>query len=151
LPCALRCPAKSSTRRRNADVLTKLINIFGSKDVFVQEYQTLLADRLVALTDYGTDREVRNVELLKLRFGDAAMVGCEVMLRDVAESRRLDALVHSTHLRTANPVHPHILSRLFWPTFRSEEVVLPDTLQRCVVARRGQLENASRPLTPPRA
>jgi hypothetical protein len=51
--------ALSSASRRPADVLTKLVQIFGNKDRFVQEYERLLADRLLALSDYDTDNEVR--------------------------------------------------------------------------------------------
>ncbi len=37
--------------------------------------------------------QIRNVELLKLRFGDDALHLCEVMLKDIAESRRIRALL----------------------------------------------------------
>ena len=39
-------------------------------------------------------REVRNLELLKKRFGDGALQSCEVMLRDIAESKRVTQAVH---------------------------------------------------------
>lgn len=35
------------------------------------------------------------MELLKLRFGDASLHSCEVMLKDVGDSKRLDAYVHN--------------------------------------------------------
>lgn len=34
--------------------------------------------------------QTRNVEILKLRFGEAALQLCDVMLKDVADSRRID-------------------------------------------------------------
>lgn len=34
------------------------------------------------------------MELLKLRFGEDEMHKCEVMLKDLADSKRLDNLVH---------------------------------------------------------
>ena len=49
----------------------------------------MLADKLLTAPDYETEREVRNLELLKKRFGEAALAQCEVMLRDVAESKRV--------------------------------------------------------------
>ena len=38
----------------------------------------MLADRLLAKTDYDCDREIRTLELLKLRFGDTNLNNCEV-------------------------------------------------------------------------
>ena len=70
-----------------------LVNIYGSKELFVTEYRTLLAERLLALTDFNTDKEVRNLELLKLRFGEDQMHMCEIMLKDIAESKRLGLLI----------------------------------------------------------
>ena len=35
-----------------------LVNIYGSKDLFVSEYRTLLADRILSLFNYDVDREV---------------------------------------------------------------------------------------------
>lgn len=38
----------------------------------------MLADKLLAKADYDCSREVRTLELLKLRFGDANLHNCEV-------------------------------------------------------------------------
>ena len=40
---------------------------------------------------------MRHLELLKKRFGDAALASCEVMLRDVDESRRITKQIHQVH------------------------------------------------------
>ena len=40
--------------------------------------RAMLADRLLAKTDYDCDREIRTLELLKLRFGDTNLNNCEV-------------------------------------------------------------------------
>ncbi len=39
--------------------------------------RSLLADKLLAKTDYDCDREIHTLELLKLRFGDANLHNCE--------------------------------------------------------------------------
>jgi len=39
--------------------------------------RVMLADRLLAKADYDCSREVRTLELLKLRFGDANLHNCE--------------------------------------------------------------------------
>lgn len=41
----------------------------------------MLADKLVNNLAYDTDREVQNLELLKLRFGESSMHHCEIMVR----------------------------------------------------------------------
>lgn len=38
----------------------------------------MLADKLLAKADYDCDREIRTLELLKIRFGDNNMHNCEV-------------------------------------------------------------------------
>ena len=85
-----------------------MVSIYDSKDLFVKELQVLLAQRLLAVTDGNYEREVRhissewerwvliggiqrrNIEILKIRFGEAALQVCEVMLRDMTDSRRID-------------------------------------------------------------
>ena len=44
-------------------------------------HRAMLADRLLAKTDYDCDRELRTLELLKVRFGEANLHNAEVMLR----------------------------------------------------------------------
>ena len=105
------------------------MNVYGSKEVFVNEYKSLLAEKLLAKADYDTEqcvgvagrvyftcnsisccccvcdaswhgwgqagglhaftetigfflrcREVRTLELLKLRFGESAFLSCEIMV-----------------------------------------------------------------------
>jgi anaphase-promoting complex subunit 2 len=70
-----------------------LVNIYGSKELFVNEYRTLLADRILTQFNYEIEKEIRYLELLKLRFGETQLHYCEVMLKDVADSKRLNARV----------------------------------------------------------
>ena len=39
-------------------VCSMLVNIYGSKDLFVSEYRTLLADRILSSFNYDTEKEV---------------------------------------------------------------------------------------------
>lgn len=41
----------------------------------------MLSDRLLAKTDYDCERELRTLELLKVRFGEANLHNAEVMLK----------------------------------------------------------------------
>ncbi|GJJ13406.1 hypothetical protein Clacol_007660 [Clathrus columnatus] len=109
-----------------ADVLTTLVSIYDSKDLFVKELQVLLAQRLLVIHDGNDDRERKNIEILKLRFGDAALQVCEVMLRDMSDSRRIDQ-----HIQSHNPsvVHPTIISANFWPSLQSSTLKMPGQFQ----------------------
>jgi anaphase-promoting complex subunit 2 len=112
-----------------------LINIYGSRDLFVDEYTNMLADRLLAITDFNTDKEIKNIELLKLKFGENSFQRAAIMLRDMMQSKRVNALIvpkiantEDTHINV--PLSATVVSGLFWPAFKSETVALPEPVQR---------------------
>lgn len=88
--------SSSSMASKSKDIISMLIGIHGSKESFIVEYANLLASRLLALSDFATEQEVKNVELMKLKFGEATMHQCEVMLKDMAESKRANTNIHHT-------------------------------------------------------
>lgn len=77
-----------------------MVNIYGSKELFVNEYRSLLADRILTTFSYNTDKELRYLEMLKLRFGESQLHCCEVMLKDIADSKRLNAHLNSGEVKT---------------------------------------------------
>ncbi|KAG1742334.1 uncharacterized protein EDB91DRAFT_1128723 [Suillus paluster] len=111
---------------KSSDVISTIVSIYDTKDLFVKELQVLLAQRLLAVKDGNFDRERRNVEILKIRFGEAALQVCEVMLRDMTDSRRIDQHVQS---QKASSMHPTIISRHFWPALESSDMVMPGQFQ----------------------
>ena len=40
------------------DILSMLVQIYGSKELFVTEYRFILAEKLLKKVDYDTDKEV---------------------------------------------------------------------------------------------
>ena len=56
-----------SLNRPGLDVLALLVTIYGSVDLFVQEYKQQLCDRLLASLEPDLDFELTNLELLKIR------------------------------------------------------------------------------------
>jgi len=156
-----------------SDIISTLVSIYDSKDLFVKELQVLLAQRLLALKDDDVEkveREVllfayyrihkmlmsppfpleqrRNIEILKIRFGEVALQVCEVMLRDMTDSKRIDGHVQSQQpvsfyasdarlnpdreLKTQSVIHPTIISRHFWPSLESSDITMPGQFQKCV-------------------
>ncbi|KAJ3907968.1 hypothetical protein F5879DRAFT_939513 [Lentinula edodes] len=108
-----------------SDVISTLVSIYDSKDLFVKELQVLLAQRLLAITDDNTEKvekERRNIEILKIRFGEAALQVCEVMLKDMTDSKRIDGHVQS---QKASVIHPTIISKIFWPMLEATGIIMP--------------------------
>ena len=126
---------------KNTDVIGSLINLFETKDVFVKELQSTLADRLLK-NKPDLNQEISVLEHLKLRFGDSALQGCEVMLRDVLDSRKVDYVIRRDLEKEEAwgqmdkkdggiELHAKILSRLFWPSMVEQSFnVPPEVLER---------------------
>ncbi|MCJ1313954.1 hypothetical protein MMC25_007634 [Agyrium rufum] len=115
-------------KSKGSDVIGTLISLFGTQDIFVKEFQLILGSRLLK-KELEFEGETRVLELLKLRFGDASLQACEVMLHDVHESRRADVAIRKGGKTLSAPqstqFHSRILSRLFWPPLHTEEFILP--------------------------
>ena len=89
----------------DTDIISMLINIYGSKELFVGEYRTMLGQKLVKDSTFELNKEKRNLELLKLRFAEGAgtnssgrvtsLHSCEVMLKDVTDSNRLSRRIQA--------------------------------------------------------
>ncbi|KAJ3615443.1 hypothetical protein Zmor_016414, partial [Zophobas morio] len=90
--------------------------IYGSKERFAADYHAVLAETLLLSENCDLDKELRNLELLKARFGEDLFLKCTVMLEDVAESRRLNAILGQREL----PLQTLIISKLFWPSLHEE-------------------------------
>jgi anaphase-promoting complex subunit 2 len=129
-------------KSKSSDVIDSLISLFESKETFVKELQALLCDRLLQKRE-GFDQEISVLELLKVRFGDSALQACEVMLKDISDSRRVDSSVRKdqglskppSRMHSKRPAHVHIpelhakiLSRFFWPEIQDQEFKVPDEI-----------------------
>ncbi|XP_075999139.1 anaphase-promoting complex subunit 2 isoform X2 [Genypterus blacodes] len=131
---------KTGSKRRSSDIISLLVSIYGSKEIFINEYRTVLADRLLHQLNYNTGREIRNVELLKLRFGESHMHYCEVMLKDMADSRRINSNIREEESKLGEeeqpplPLSSIILSSEFWPQLKEEKLELPPVVCQAMEA-----------------
>lgn len=130
-------------RPKSEDVIGTLISALGAEDVFINEFQNIIAERLLSSQE-RFDQEIKVLQLLKKRFGESALQSCDVMIRDIKDSSRLDPYVRRTQFvaqfRTprandASAQEPadfrytaRILSRLFWPTMNKEHFLLPQPI-----------------------
>ncbi|RDA95971.1 hypothetical protein CP533_5857 [Ophiocordyceps camponoti-saundersi (nom. inval.)] len=116
-------------RPKSEDVIGTLIGALGSHDIFIKEFQLIVAERLLS-TQSDFHQEVKVLGLLKKRFGEVALQNCDVMIKDIYDSRRVDATL-CKNLRPYPGVpayHSKILSRLFWPSLRKEGFRVPATV-----------------------
>lgn len=82
--------AESRLFRESADVFNMLVSIYDCRDLFVKEYQNLLANNLI---EHGwgkqMDAESRYLDHMKKRFTEGELNQCEVMLKDIRDSAKL--------------------------------------------------------------
>eukprot|EP01084_Bolivina_argentea_P121626 215540_1 len=120
---------------KSADILSLLVSIYGSKELFVTEYRVMLADKLLNSFDFSADKERQTLELLKVRFGEDSMKPCDVMIRDVDESKRISDHVQDL-LKKAESISNHnqdnttsprvnldaiMISSEYWPPLNMDE------------------------------
>ncbi|KAI1403410.1 hypothetical protein F4819DRAFT_495429 [Hypoxylon fuscum] len=116
--------------RKSEDVIGTLIGALGSPEVFIKEFQSIIGERLLSEQD-GFKQEVNVLELLKKRFGESSLQACDVMIKDIQDSTRLDGVIHRGAVNHPEKVdrdwtiHARILSRLYWPEVGEERFHLP--------------------------
>ncbi|KJH41934.1 cullin family protein [Dictyocaulus viviparus] len=124
-------PGESGRFRQAADVFNMLVSIYGSKEMFVKEYRQLLAERLTSSNTKDPIFERRYLDLLKLRFNEGELQQCEVMLKDIRDSQRIDRTALG---RKCVPISACIISSHFWPKIDSETVTeFPTVLEEALV------------------
>jgi len=152
---------RSRKRRQLRDIIGLLIGIYGGKELFVNEYRFMLADKLLQKSNYDAERETLALELLKNKFGEAHLHDCEVMLRDVQDSRRVNANVKTrpaegtplakegirvTEMLKESPVQALIISRLYWPkdiAKGAQTIIAPLSTSSILPSQRQQHQNNS--------
>lgn len=143
-------------RSKSADIIGTLIGVLGSQELFIKEFQNIIGENLLK-HDAGFEKEIKVLELLKVRFGEAPLQSCEVMLKDIQDSKKVDGLIRrdqkldptNEEINTAQAnfdnvgsghmapegmlkpsLHAKILSRLFWPQLNDESYRIPDEVAR---------------------
>ncbi|KAI1435065.1 Cullin family protein [Xylaria sp. CBS 124048] len=118
-------------RRKSEDVIGTLISALGSSpEVFIKEFQNIIGERLLSDQE-SFDQEVGVLDLLKKRFGESSLQACDVMIKDIQDSRKLDGAMHRRILNTPDEaariknIHARVLSRLYWPEVGEESFQLP--------------------------
>ncbi|RKF65147.1 Anaphase-promoting complex subunit 2 [Golovinomyces cichoracearum] len=139
-------------RSKNADIIGTLIGVLGSREIFIKEFQKIIGDSFLRY-DGVFSKEIKVLELLKVQFGEAPLQACEVMLKDIQDSQKLDYIIRKIqNLKPDRPetqqtekyhqklqkinlenssdpsLHAKILSRFFWPELHTESYRIPDEI-----------------------
>lgn len=91
------------------DVIWFLLTLYDRED-FINELKNILGDHLLKSQDPEYEKEIRLLELIKLRLGDDKLQACEVMLRDVLDSKRINTSIREDQdevLKTPILPSPH--------------------------------------------
>ncbi|KAH7095154.1 hypothetical protein FB567DRAFT_21611 [Paraphoma chrysanthemicola] len=83
------------------DVIWFLLTLWERED-FINELKNIYGDHLLRCQDPEYEKEIRLLELIKVRLGDDKLQACEVMLRDVLDSKRINASIRAAS-NTAPP------------------------------------------------
>lgn len=123
------------------DVIWFLLTLWERED-FINELKNIYGDHLLRCQDPEYEKEIRLLELIKIRLGDDKLQACEVMLRDVLDSKRINASIRATNTSTKPTFQT--------PDARSNAPQTPDGLQpRTPRPRRGAASAAkAAPTTP---
>lgn len=108
------------TNFRFQDTLSLVLNMFDSVDVLLKTYRSMLAEQLLSKDNFDVDEELQTLELLKMLFGESKLHNCEVMLKDMADSKRLLQTIKSEHVfEEQKSILPNakVVSDHYWPSF----------------------------------
>ena len=120
-----------SALNKKSDIVSMLINIYGSQEQFMEDYRLFLTKKLVSNETFNVDSELTDLEMLKKRFGESNVHKCEVMIRDVQGSKRINSAIHEhpfqTNMMTLQNLKCLVVSSFFWP-IESSTFTLPSHL-----------------------
>lgn len=84
-------------------MVTWLVNLYGSQEAFINEYQNMLGEKLVGgKPSCNIDEEIKNLELLKAKFGDNYLQNCQIIVKDIKDSKRINNNIHKTYDKEFN-------------------------------------------------
>jgi anaphase-promoting complex subunit 2 len=94
--------AAPNYKQSTHDTLKPFLTLWD-RDDFIEELKNILGDHLIRSQDPRYEHEVRLLELIKLRIGEDKMQACEVMLRDLIESRTVDSTIRRQIVESRAP------------------------------------------------
>jgi anaphase-promoting complex subunit 2 len=124
-------------RNESNDAVAHLFSLYD-KEQFISSLKNILGEHLLRTADEtDLDKEIQLLEMFKVRFGDEKLQACEVMLQDIANSRRLNRKIHDMpEFRQGMlddgqdmDLTTQVISAYFWPELRDDEFAVPGPVQ----------------------
>ena len=92
------------------DIVSILVNVFGSPEKFMEQYKRMLIERKVTDNNFEIEQEIKNLELLKLKFGENLLTNCEIIIQHIKESKKLNNKLFKDPSFTCQ-----IINSNYWP------------------------------------
>ena len=131
------CPEISPSTEDFVSIFT---NIYGSKEHFISEYRSLLADRILSRFEFDLTNEFVNLSKLEAKFGESYFNYCRVMLKDIAFSLEFQNRLNESNCYPS-PLVGYILSHNFWPNFVEDSIAVPEALQHIFAEFKTEFES----------
>jgi anaphase-promoting complex subunit 2 len=119
-PFRHRSAESGNEEEEERNVVQLLVGVFGGRDRFLAEFRRMLSARLLQIgNSYECEREVASLEMMKVKFGEDDLIDCQVMLKDISNSRRLNSAIHQQAGSSLANLSALIISRHYWPNAQS--------------------------------
>ncbi|KAJ6246262.1 anaphase-promoting complex subunit 2 [Anaeramoeba flamelloides] len=82
------------TQSKNLDLISYIIQIYKSKEPILSQFKTIMANKLLNSIAQPADEFIQILEMMKIRFGEKHFKHCQIMLKDVADSRRFSTNIN---------------------------------------------------------
>ena len=97
-------------KKNKTDIISTLVNIFGSPEKFMEQYRRMLSERKINDNNFILENEIKNLELLKLKFGENLLNNCDVIIKDIKDSKKLNQNILKDEL-----INCLIINKNYWP------------------------------------
>ena len=96
------------------DIVSILVNVFGSPEKFMEQYKRMLIERKITDNNFEIEQEIKNLELLKLKFGENLLANCEIIIQHIKESKKINNKLFK------DPTFDcQIINSNYWPFIKS--------------------------------
>ena len=122
LPLEITRNQKICQNNKFSDIISTLVNIFGSPEEFVEHYKRMLAERSVSdqISNFSIENEIKNLELLKVKFGENYFQSCEVLIKDVKESIKMNKSIQQNSDYLNKKIYNEVINK-FPTNFYSQD------------------------------
>lgn len=96
-------------KSKTTDIISTLVNIFGSPEKFMEQYKRMLSERKITDQHFSIENEIKNLELLKLKFGENLLQNCDVIIKDIKDSIKLNMDINDPFINCL------VINKNYWP------------------------------------